>query len=131
VLVQAAMTLVQVIGGLWLLGQIVGVLEAELGVPVLLMVIGIVGGPAVEWACRAAARAPARRYGLETELLLREAAEECGRVKVLEPIAEEVARHLEVREQYGVVSGAVPLGTGGLGTTRSPSRVGELSTVSL
>ncbi|MER5480201.1 GTPase [Streptomyces sp. NPDC002734] len=131
VLVQAAMTLVQVVGGLWLLGQIVGVLGAELGVPVLLMVIGIVGGPAVEWACRAAARAPARRYGLEAELLLREAAEECGRIKVLEPIADEVARHREVREQYGVVSGAVPVGAGGLGGSRSPSRVGELSTVSL
>ncbi|WP_448319130.1 GTPase [Streptomyces sp. CO7] len=131
VLVQAAMTLVQVVGGLWLLGQIVGVLGAELGVPVLLMVIGIVGGPAVEWACRAAARAPARRYGLEAELLLREAAEECGRIKVLEPIADAVARHREVREQYGVVSGAVPVGAGGLGGSRSPSRVGELSTVSL
>lgn len=131
VLVQAAMTLVQVVGGLWLVGQIVGVLGAELGVPVLLMVIGIVGGPAVEWACRAAARAPARRYGLEAELLLREAAEECGRIKVLEPIAEEVARHREVREQYGVVSGAVAVGGGGLGGSRSPSRVGELSTVSL
>ncbi|MGW0930852.1 GTPase [Streptomyces sp. NPDC002644] len=131
VLVQAAMTLVQVIGGVWLAGQIVGVLEADLGVPVLLMVIGIVGGPAVEWACRAAARAPARRYGLEAELRLREAAEECGRIRVLEPVVEEVARHREVREQYGMVSGAVPVGTGGLGAARSPARAGQLSTTSL
>nr|WP_246212694.1 YfjP family GTPase [Streptomyces abyssomicinicus] len=131
VLVQAAMTLVQVVGGLWLMGQIVGVLEAELGVPVLLMVIGIVGGPVVEWACRAAARAPARRYGLEAELRLREAAEECGRVRVLEPVAEAVAGHRVVREQYGVVSGALPVGAGTLGGARSPSRVGQLSTTTL
>ncbi|WP_166027575.1 YfjP family GTPase, partial [Streptomyces chilikensis] len=131
VLAQAAMTLVQIVGGLWLTGQIVGVFEAELGVPVLLMVIGIVGGPVIEWACRAAARGPARRHGLEAELRLREAAEECGRVRVLEPIAEEVARHREVREQYGVVSGVVPVGGGSLGGARSPSRVGQLSTTTL
>ena len=64
VLAQAAMTLLQVVGGLWLLGQIIGFMAPNLGVPVLLMVIGIVGGPAVEWGCRLAARGPARRYGL-------------------------------------------------------------------
>ena len=74
VLVQASMTILQFLGGLWLLGQIIGVMAPNLGVPVLLMVIGIVGGPLIEWSCRMAARGPARRYGLEAERRLREAA---------------------------------------------------------
>ncbi len=56
VLAQASMTILQFVGGLWLLGQIIGVVAPNLGVPVLLMVIGIVGGPLVEWSCRMAAR---------------------------------------------------------------------------
>ncbi|NYV76244.1 hypothetical protein HW445_18285, partial [Streptomyces sp. UH6] len=55
----------------------------------------------------------------------------CGRVRVLEPVAEAVAGHREVREQYGVVSGALPVGAGTLGGARSPSRVGQLSTTTL
>ncbi len=106
VLAQAAMTILQVIGGLWLLGQIVGFMSPNLGVPVLLMVIGIVGGPGVEWACRLAARGPARRYGLEAERRLREAAAGCGRARVLDPVAAELLRYREVREQYGRVTGA-------------------------
>lgn len=105
VLVQASMTLLQVIGGLWLVGQIVGVMAPNLGVPVLLMVAGIVGGPLVEWSCRMAARGPARRYGLEAERRLREAAAGCGRARVLDPVAAELLRYREVREQYGRVTG--------------------------
>ncbi|MGN9759152.1 GTPase [Streptomyces sp. SD31] len=106
VLVQAAMTILQVIGGLWLVGQIIGVMAPNLGVPVLLMVAGIVGGPLVEWGCRIAARGPARRYGLEAERRLREAAAGCGRARVLDPVAAELLRYREVREQYGRVMGA-------------------------
>ncbi|MER6065536.1 YfjP family GTPase [Streptomyces sp. NPDC001792] len=109
VLVQAAMTLLQVVGGLWLSGQIVGVMAPNLGVPVLLMVCGIVGGPLVEWSCRMAARGPARRYGQEAERQLREAAAGCGRARVLDPVAAELLRYREVREQYGRV---VRSGTG-------------------
>jgi energy-coupling factor transporter ATP-binding protein EcfA2 len=109
VLVQAAMTLLQVVGGLWLSGQIVGVMAPNLGVPVLLMVCGIVGGPLVEWSCRMAARGPARRYGQEAERRLREAAAGCGRARVLDPVAAELLRYREVREQYGRV---VRSGTG-------------------
>ncbi|MEE1834791.1 50S ribosome-binding GTPase [Streptomyces sp. SP17KL33] len=109
VLAQASMTLVQVVGGLWLLGQIIGFMAPNLGVPVLLMVIGIVGGPAVEWGCRLAARGPARRYGHEAERRLREAAAGCGRARVLEPVAAELLRYREVREQYGRVLGATPV----------------------
>ncbi|WP_406435975.1 YfjP family GTPase [Streptomyces sp. NBC_00631] len=106
VLAQAAMTLLQVLGGLWLVGQIAGVMAPNLGVPVLLMVAGIVGGPLVEWGCRIAARAPARRYGLEAERRLREAAAGCGRARVLDPVAAELLRYQEVREQYGRVTRA-------------------------
>jgi GTPase Era involved in 16S rRNA processing len=100
VLVQAAMTLLQIVGGLWLVGQIAGVMAPNLGVPVLLMLCGIVGGPLVEWGCRMAARGPAKRYGLEAERRLREAASSCGRARVLDPVAAELLRYREVREQY-------------------------------
>ncbi|GAA3498160.1 hypothetical protein GCM10019016_052630 [Streptomyces prasinosporus] len=105
VLAQAAMTVLQFVGGLWLLGQIIGVASPNLGVPVLLMAIGIVGGPLIEWSCRMAARGPARRYGQEAERRLREAASGCGRARVLDPVAAELLRYREVREQYGRVVG--------------------------
>lgn len=111
VLAQVSMTALQFAGGLWLLAQIIGVMAPNLGVPVLLMVIGIVGGPIVEWSCRMAARGPARRYGLEAERRLREAASGCGRARVLDPVAAELLRYREVREQYGRVTGVVA-GTG-------------------
>ncbi|OKK07797.1 ATP-binding protein [Streptomyces sp. CB03234] len=130
VLAQAAMTLLQFYGALWLVGQIVGVLEPGLVPPVLIMLAGIVGGPLVEWACAAAARGPARRYGQETERRLREAAAGCGRAMVLDPIAAELMRYREVRERYahvargrgegggpGVAAAAVRMGAGmGMGT---------------
>ncbi|MFE9493772.1 GTPase [Streptomyces collinus] len=103
VLVQAAMTLLQIVGGAWLAGQIAGVMAPNLGVPVLLMVCGIIGGPLVEWGCRMAARGPARRYGQDAERRLREAAGSCGRARVLDPLAAELLRYREVREQYGRV----------------------------
>lgn len=114
VLAQAAMTLVQIFGGLWLIGQIVGVLEPKLLPPVLFMVAGIVGGPLVEWACSIAARGPARRYGQDAERRLRQAAAGCGRARVLEPVAAELLRYREVREQYA----AVAAGGTKLSTTR-------------
>ncbi|MEU2713530.1 YfjP family GTPase [Streptomyces sp. NPDC007205] len=104
VLVQAAMTLLQIVGGLWLAGQIAGVMAPNLGVPVLLMLCGIIGGPLVEWGCRMAARGPARRYGQEAERRLREAAAGCGRARVLDPVAAELLRYREVREQYARVA---------------------------
>ncbi|WP_055623923.1 YfjP family GTPase [Streptomyces sp. JHA19] len=105
VLVQASMTILQVVGGLWLAAQIIGLMTPNLGVPVLLMVAGIIGGPLVEWGCRMAARGPARRYGQEAERRLREAAAGCGRARVLDPVAAELLRYREVREQYGRVMG--------------------------
>ncbi|MCG7528143.1 ATP-binding protein, partial [Streptomyces sp. OfavH-34-F] len=104
VLAQVAMTLLQIFGGLWLAGQIVGVLEPGLLTPALVMLAGIVGGPLVEWSCAAAARGPARRYGQEAERRLREAAAACGRARVLDPVAAELARYREVRERYVAVT---------------------------
>ncbi|MFD9498776.1 GTP-binding protein [Streptomyces sp. NPDC060035] len=104
VLAQVSMTLLQIFGGLWLLGQIVGVLEPGLVAPALLMLAGVVGGPLVEWSCAAAARGPARRYGQEAERRLREAASGCGRARVLDPVAAELARYREVRERYVAVT---------------------------
>ncbi|MGW0733619.1 YfjP family GTPase [Streptomyces sp. NPDC002851] len=124
VLAQASMTLLQIVGGLWLVGQIVGAVEPDLWPPVFLMLAGIVGGPGVEGACRMAARGPARRYGLEAERRLREAAAACGRARVLDPVAAELLRYREVREQYVKVTGLVAR-QGALG---SPSRATELST---
>ncbi|THC48040.1 MULTISPECIES: YfjP family GTPase [unclassified Streptomyces] len=106
VLAQAAMSLLQVIGGLWLLAQVIGIATPNLGVPVLLMLTGILGGPCVEWTSRLAARGPARRFGREAERRLREAAAGCGRARVLDPVAAELLRYREVREQYVRVTGA-------------------------
>ncbi|RDG36729.1 ATP-binding protein [Streptomyces corynorhini] len=107
VLAQAAMTLLQFFGALWLVGQIVGALEPGLLPPVLVMLAGIIGGPFVEWACGAAAKGPARRYGQDAERRLREAAAGCGRARVLDPISAELMRYREVREQYVTVSRTV------------------------
>ncbi|CAM5330063.1 hypothetical protein GCM10010329_38200 [Streptomyces spiroverticillatus] len=106
VLAQAAMTLLQIYGGLWLLGQVLGVLEPNLFPPFLLMLAGVVGGPVVEWGCWAAARGPARRYGQDAERRLREAAAGCGRAKVLDPVSAELLRYREVRERYAAVTRA-------------------------
>ncbi|MFI8321009.1 GTPase [Streptomyces sp. NPDC085529] len=120
VLVQALMTLLQLFGALWLVGQIVGVVEPGLLPPVLIMLGGIVGGPLVEWACESAVKGPARRYGQEAERKLAEAAAACGRARVLDPVSAELLRYREVREQYAKVAGPRPspriVGAGGRGT---------------
>ncbi|MGW0117176.1 GTPase [Streptomyces sp. NPDC003327] len=108
VLAQVVMTLLQVFGALWLVGQIVGVVEPGILPPVLVMVGGIVGGPLVEWACEGAVKGPARRYGQEAERRLREAVAACGRARVLDPVAAELMRYREVREQYAAVAGNRP-----------------------
>ncbi|WP_406450175.1 50S ribosome-binding GTPase [Streptomyces sp. NBC_00876] len=104
VLAQVAMTLLQIFGGLWLAGQIIGVLQPGLLAPALVMLAGIIGGPLVEWSCAAAARGPARRYGQEAERRLREAAAACGRARVLDPVSAELVRYREVRERYVAVT---------------------------
>ncbi|MFF0286472.1 GTPase [Streptomyces sp. NPDC005262] len=104
VLAQVSMTLLQIFGGLWMIGQIVGVVEPGLLTAASVMMAGVVGGPLVEWSCAAAARGPARRYGLEAERRLREAAAACGRARVLDPVAAELVRYREVRERFVAVT---------------------------
>ncbi|MFH9133008.1 GTPase [Streptomyces sp. NPDC017524] len=104
VLAQVSMTLLQIFGGLWLVGQIIGVLEPGLVTPALIMLAGVVGGPLVEWSCAAAIRGPARRYGQDAERRLRDAAAACGRARVLDPVAAELVRYREVRERYVTVT---------------------------
>ncbi|MFJ9183795.1 GTPase [Streptomyces anulatus] len=104
VLAQVSMTLLQIFGGLWLVGQIIGVLEPGLVTPALIMLAGVVGGPLVEWSCAAAIRGPARRYGQDAERRLREAAAGCGRARVLDLVAAELVRYREVRERYVTVT---------------------------
>lgn len=104
VLAQVVMTLLQIFGGLWLAGQIIGVLQPGLLTPALVMLAGIIGGPLVEWSCAAAARGPARRYGQEAERRLREAAAGCGRARVLDPVSAELVRYREVRERFVAVT---------------------------
>lgn len=105
VLAQVMMTVHQILGVLWLLGETVGALDAGPLTPLLVMVAGTAGGPAVEWACGMAVRGPACRYGQEAERRLREAAGAYGRAKVLDPVAAELLRYREVREQYVTVNG--------------------------
>lgn len=91
---------------------LVAVLTGSLGwawwLPPSMIAAGAVGGPLVSAVCRLAARGPARRYGQAAERRLRDAAADCGRARVLEPVAAELMRYREVREQYAVVAGAAP-----------------------
>ncbi|MFF4949766.1 GTPase [Streptomyces chattanoogensis] len=104
---QGLLLVLQVVGVLSLLGIAAGVVESAAWLSALLpAVIGSVGGPVLALLCRAAARGPARRYGQEAERRLRSAAAGCGRARVLEPVAAELLRYREVREQYAVASGA-------------------------
>ncbi|NML49029.1 ATP-binding protein [Streptomyces sp. R302] len=128
VLAQALMTLLQLFGALWLVGQIVGVVEPGLLPPVLVMLGGIVGGPLIEWACESAVKGPARRYGQEAERKLAEAAAACGRARVLDPVSAELLRYREVREQYAKAAGPRPspriVGAGGRAGGRGGGRGG-------
>ncbi|MER5971410.1 GTPase [Streptomyces sp. NPDC002055] len=102
---QGLLFVVQVIGALWLAWTVVrGPGDAWL-LPALLMAFGVAGCPVLAWGCRAAASGPARRYGQETEWRLRSAAAACGRARVLEPVAAELLRYREVRDQYLVAAG--------------------------
>lgn len=71
----------------------------------VLMVVGGMGGPLLTRASRFAARGPARRHGQAAERRMGDAAADCGRARVLEPLAAELLRYREVREQYGVLAG--------------------------
>lgn len=103
---QGLLTMLLVTGVLWLLAVVVGAAEAGEWLSALLVTaIGATGGPVVSWVCGVSGRGAARRYGQEAERRLRTAAAGCGRAAVLEPVAAELLRYREVREQYAVAAG--------------------------
>nr|WP_238782707.1 YfjP family GTPase [Streptomyces monomycini] len=103
---QGLLTVLQVTGVLWLLAVVVGAADAGEWLSALLVtVIGTTGGPVLSWVCGVSGRGAARRYGQEAERRLRTAAAGCGRAAVLEPVAAELLRYREVREQYAVAAG--------------------------
>jgi hypothetical protein len=78
----------------------------------------LLAGPLLGWAAGLASAAEARRQGDAAEWRLRDAVEECGRERVLVPLAAELERYREVRERYGALAATSPL------------RVTEFSTMS-
>ncbi|MFW6693640.1 GTPase [Streptomyces sp. MAR4 CNX-425] len=103
--VQSGLLGLQALAALWLVAALFGVTGAPWLLPLALLAVAAGGGPGVALACRFAARGPARRYGEEAERRLRESAAASGRARVLEPMAAELLRYREVREQYAVASG--------------------------
>ncbi|MFR9755912.1 GTPase [Streptomyces sp. TR06-5] len=104
-LVQGLFLSLQIVGMLLLAGAVAGVHRGGLWLPALLVLGSTLGAPAVAAGCRAAARGPARAYGQEEERRLRRLSAGCGRTRVLEPVAAELLRYREVREQYVVAAG--------------------------
>ncbi|OEV02927.1 hypothetical protein AN216_15170 [Streptomyces oceani] len=102
---QGLLLALQVLGVVWLVGAAFGAYDEPMWLPVLLVLGGACSGPLLAWGCRAAARGPARGYGQEEERRLRRLAVSCGRSRVLEPVAAELLRYHEVREQYVVAAG--------------------------
>jgi hypothetical protein len=66
-------------------------------------------GPLLGWVAGLASAAEARRQGDAAEWRLRDAVEECGRERVLVPLAAELERYREVRERYGALAATSPL----------------------
>lgn len=106
--VQWLLTALVLAGAVCMTAVLTGWLRWPWWAPLVLSAVGVLGGPLVSAVCRIAARGPARRFGQAAERRLRDAAADCGRTRVLEPVAAEFMRYREVREQYAVVSGAVP-----------------------
>ncbi|MFI0719944.1 ATP-binding protein [Streptomyces sp. NPDC021224] len=107
--VQWLLMALAVAGAVCLITLSVGSLELAWWPPVVMVATGGAGGPLVSAVCRAAARGPARRHGQAAERRLRDAAADCGRARVLEPVAAELMRYREVREQFAVVAAASPV----------------------
>ncbi|MCM2575961.1 ATP-binding protein [Streptomyces meridianus] len=108
--VQWLLLLLQVVGAGWAVSALLGAVGGPWTTAALVTAGSVVGGPLLAWVCRAVARGPARRYGQEVERRLSEAAAACGRSRVLEPIAAELLRYQEVRDQYLVASGGIGAG---------------------
>ncbi|MEV6109953.1 GTPase [Streptomyces sp. NPDC051940] len=105
--VQNALFMLQMLCLLWLVCAAVGVAHVSWQMLLGFALVCTGSGPLTAIVCKLAARGPARRYGQDTERRLREAAAGCGRARVLEPVAAELLRYKEVREQYAVAAGGV------------------------
>jgi hypothetical protein len=105
---QWMLTVLAAAAAVCLVAVVAGPLDLPWWLPPAVIAVGGIGGVVVDFFCRFAARGPARRYGQAAERRLCDAAADCGRVRVLEPVAAELLRYREVREQYAVVAGAVP-----------------------
>ncbi|MCF6525038.1 GTPase [Streptomyces sp. JJ36] len=106
---QGLLMALQVLGLVLLTGAVLGAYGGGLWGPVFLLLGGAVAGPLLAALCRAAARGPARAFGREEERRLRRLAAACGRTRVLEPVAAELLRYREVREQYVIAAGDAEL----------------------
>ncbi len=97
---QGLLLAFQVLGVVWLVGAATDGYTGPTWVAAALLLSGAVGGPLLGWTCLAASRGPARAHGQQEERRLRRLAAGCGRARVLEPVAAELMRYREVREQY-------------------------------
>lgn len=103
--VQGVLLVLQLVGVVWLLGTAAGLVGGTAWLPAAMLAGGSAGGVLLAWACRAAARGPARRYGQREEGRLRRLAAGCGRSWVEEPVTAELVRYRDVREQYVIAAG--------------------------
>ncbi len=102
---QRTLLVLAVTGALGLVASALWGARVPLWIPLLALAVGALGGPVLAWLCRVAGRGAARRFGRCVEARLRDAAADCGRALVLEPMSAELLRYREVRERYGVVAG--------------------------
>lgn len=109
----------QFLGLCWLVTAVASQPVVGRWLPFTLLFGGSVGGPLLAWACRIAARGPARAWGQQEEWRLRRLAADRGRSQVLEPVASELMRYREVRERY--VIAASPTGGTELSPTLAPT----------
>ncbi|NJQ07238.1 ATP-binding protein [Streptomyces lonarensis] len=105
---QALLMTAQLLGMCWLLTAAFGYPVAAGWLPAGLLIGGSLGAPLLAWACRVASRGPARAWGQREEERLRRVAAGCGRSLVLEPVAAELLRYREVREQFVAAAGGEP-----------------------
>lgn len=105
---QAGLVALQLLGLCWFVTALVGEAVVDRWLPMALLLGGSVAGPVLAWGCRLAARGPARSFGQHEEWRLRRLAADRGHSQVLEPVAAELMRYQEAREQY--VLAASPAG---------------------
>lgn len=102
---QLVLLVLQLAGAGCVLAAALGVVLVAEWAGVALLIGGVLGGSLLSWGCRFAARGPAAEYGRHEEWRLRRLVAGCGQVHVLEPVAAELLRYREVREQYVIAAG--------------------------